>query len=177
MEARRKNLKEIYKGIIVDLDVEDLVLPNNEECKMEIVRHPGASAIVPLLPDNRVVLIRQYRYITGGYLWEIPAGKLDDKEDPLSCAERELAEEVGYKAEKLERLTTIWTGPGFTDERIHIYLATGLSPCASNLEFDEIIEVSEKPIKEAVAMIQDREIVDAKSIIGLQLAYSMIKAE
>jgi len=175
MEGYRKSVREIHRGIIIDLDVEEVVLPNKKECKMEIARHPGASAIVPLFPDHRVVLIRQYRYITGGYIWEIPAGKLDGKEDPLCCARRELAEEVGYEAQNFEKLTAIWTAPGFTDERIHIYLATGLTPCADNPDFDEIIEVSIKPLEEAVTMIKKGDIVDAKSIIGLQLAYFRIK--
>lgn len=171
MKSKKKSVKNIYRGIIVDLDVEDVILPNHEECRIEIVRHPGASAIVPLLEDNRVVLIHQYRYITGGCIWEIPAGKLGKNEDPLECARRELAEEVGYEAKDFRKLSSIWTAPGFSDERIHIYLATGLKPCPRNPDFDEIIEVSERPLKEALDMIKREEIVDAKSIIGLQLAY------
>jgi ADP-ribose pyrophosphatase len=175
MESYKKGIKNIYKGVMIDLDVEDVILPNERECKIEIVRHPGASAIVPMHEDGRVVMIKQYRYITGGHIWEIPAGKLNNNEDPLLCAERELGEEVGYHAINFKKLTTIWTTPGFSDERIHIFLATGLKRCPKNPDFDEIIEISERPIKEALDMIKKGEIIDAKSIIGLQLTYSLVK--
>jgi len=146
-------------------------LPNGRTAELEIIRHPGASAVVPLKDDGMVVLIRQFRHAAGGFIYEIPAGKLDHQEDPKDCAARELEEEVGYRAGQLELLTSIWTAPGFTDEVIHIYRGTNLQPGRQQLDQDEVLEIVEWPLEQAIAMIQDGTIRDAKTIIGLQLAY------
>ena len=118
--------KRIYSGKVLKLDLDTVALPNGRTTELEILRHPGASAVVPLKEDGRVVLIRQLRHAAGGFIYEIPAGKLDPQEDPKDCAARELEEEVGYRAGSLELLTSIWTAPGFTDEVIHIFQGTNL---------------------------------------------------
>lgn len=166
----------IYKGRVVDLMLERADLPNGRSVELEIIRHPGAAAVVPLQEDGRVVVIRQYRHAVGGMIYEIPAGRLERDEDPLDCARRELAEEVGQRAERWERLGSIWTTPGFTDEKIHIFLARGLRPVAQALEQDEVIEVEEHPLKELIEMIRRGEIMDGKTICGLMLAYFQIQS-
>lgn len=164
-------IKNIYNGKVVVLNVESVTLPNGARAELEIVRHPGASAIVPMKEDGTVVLIRQYRHAVGGFIYEIPAGKLDRDEDPLVCASRELEEEVAYRAARFELLTSIFTAPGFTDEVIHIYLATGLTQGRQKLDHDEVLDIVEVPIEKAIGMVQAGEIRDAKSIVGLQTAY------
>jgi ADP-ribose pyrophosphatase len=163
--------KHIYKGKIVTLNVDTVKLPNGVTVDLEVVRHPGAAAVVPLKDDGTVVLIRQFRHAAGGFIYEIPAGKLQSGEDPLHCAARELEEEIGYRAAAFELLSSIFTAPGFTDEVIHIYKATGLTPGRQQLDRDEVLEVLEMPLKEAVKRIQDGMIRDAKTIVGLQAVY------
>jgi ADP-ribose pyrophosphatase len=136
-----------------------------------MIRHPGASAVVPIKDDGSVILIRQFRHATGGFIYEIPAGKLHPQEDPKFCAARELEEEIGYRAGQLELLPSIWTAPGFTDVVIHIYRGTGLQPGRQHLDHDEVLEVVEWPMEEAMAGIQNGTIRDAKTIIGLQLVF------
>lgn len=171
------SIKNIYSGKIVVLNLETVTLPNGAHVELEVIRHPGAAAIVPLKADGTVVLIRQYRHAAGGFIYEIPAGKLDRGEDPLVCAARELEEEVGYRAERFELLTSIFTAPGFADEVIHIYLANGLSPGLQKLDHDEVLEILEIPMDKAISMIQAGEIRDAKSIVGLQVAYLRHRAQ
>jgi len=168
-------MKEIYRGKTVHLFSGKVELPNGKTTELELVRHPGASAVVPLRADGKVVLIRQYRYAAGGDLYEIPAGKRDPGESPEDCAIREVEEEVGCHIGQLKKLTTIFTAPGFCDELIHIFLGTALSSCAQRLDADEVIEVIEMPFEEAMKKIEDQTIRDAKSIVGLQLAYTEAK--
>lgn len=163
--------KRMYTGKVLKLDLDTVALPNGRTTELEILRHPGASAVVPLKEDGRVVLIRQLRHAAGGFIYEIPAGKLDPQEDPRVCAARELEEEVGYCAGHLELLTSIWTAPGFTDEVIHIYLGTHLEVGKQNLDQDEVLEIVEWPLEVAMAKILDGTIRDAKTIIGLQMVY------
>ncbi|NOT24387.1 MAG: NUDIX hydrolase [Nitrospiraceae bacterium] len=163
--------KNIYTGIVVNLNVDTVTLPNGFTVDLEVVRHSGAAAVVPLKDDGRVILIRQFRHAAGGFIYEIPAGKLHPGEDPTVCAARELEEEVGYQAGKLELLSSIFTAPGFTDEIIHIYKATELTVGRQQLDRDEILEVIEMPLLEAVRMIEAGTIRDAKSIVGLQSVY------
>ncbi|HNP80898.1 MAG TPA: NUDIX hydrolase [Nitrospira sp.] len=164
-------VKPIYKGTVVTLNVDTVRLPNGHTIDLEVIRHPGASAVVPLKEDGTVVLIRQFRHAANGFIYEIPAGKLHPKEDPLDCAARELEEEIGYKAGRFELLSSIFTAPGFADEVIHIYLATGLTIGTQNLDQDEVLEVVEMPLREAIAKIEDGTIRDAKTIVGLQAVY------
>ena len=163
--------KNIYTGRVVNLNLETVTLPNGATVDLEIIHHPGAAAIVPMKDDTTVLLIRQYRHAVGGYIYEIPAGKLDPGEDPRDCAARELEEEIGLRASSLEPVITFFTTPGFTDEVIHIYKATGLTPGRQNLESDEVLEVTEMPLKTAIARINDGTIRDGKTIVGLQAVY------
>jgi ADP-ribose pyrophosphatase len=165
----------VHSGRIVQLDVDTVRFPNGSTGTLELFRHPGASAVVPFLSDPhgedpQVVLIRQYRYAAGGYLWEIPAGRLDPGEDPAVCAARELEEETGCTAERVERMTTIFTTPGFCDERIHLFIATGLTMGEHRREADEFLEVETMPLSRALAMIERGEIQDSKTICGLLYA-------
>ncbi len=170
-------MREIYKGSPVHLFVEEVALPNGKNTTLEIIRHPGASAVVPLLKDGQVVLIHQYRHAAGGYLYEIPAGKLSKGEQPEDCARREVEEEIGMKVGHLQKLTAIFTVPGFCDEVIHLYLGTELTPATQKLDPDEVIEIITLPFDDAMKKITDQTIRDAKSIVGLQLAYAQAKAQ
>ena len=163
--------KQIYKGRVVTLNIETVALPNGVTVDLETIRHPGASAVVPLKDDGTVVLIRQFRHAAGGFIYEIPAGKLNPGEDPLSCAARELEEEIGYRASSFVLLSRIFTAPGFADEVIHVYKATGLTKGQQQLDRDEVLDVIEMPLSEAVAKIEDGTIRDAKTIVGLQTVY------
>lgn len=170
--------RSVFRGSVLDVRVDRVRYPDGSEGRLEIVRHRGAAAVVPLhLPGERdgepavaVVLIRQYRYATGGYLWEIPAGKLDGGEDPSECAARELEEEVGLRADRMERLGSIWTTPGFSDEVIHLFVATGLRPGHRELEAHEFIESHEVPLHEAIGWVRTGRIRDAKTIAALMMA-------
>src|SRR5881296_154471 len=166
-----KKVKNIYKGKVVVLNVETVTLPNGATVDLEVIRHPGAAAIVPMEDDGTVVLIRQFRHAAGGFIYEIPAGKLLPGEDPRDCAARELEEEIGYRASSFELLTSIFTAPGFADEVIHIYKGTGLTKGRQKLDHDEVLHVVELPIEKAIAQIQDGTIRDGKTIVGLQAVY------
>jgi ADP-ribose pyrophosphatase len=163
--------RNIYKGKVVTLNVDAVTLPNGVTVDLEVVRHPGAAAVVPLKENGTVVLIRQFRHAAGGFIYEIPAGKLHPGENPLHCAARELEEEIGYRAASFELLSSIFTAPGFTDEVIHIFKATGLRPGRQQLDRDEVLEVTEMPLEEAIKRIQDGAIRDAKTIVGLAAVY------
>ncbi len=163
--------KNIYTGRIVNLNLETVTLPNGATVEMEIIHHPGAAAIVPMKDNETVLLIRQYRHAVGGYILEIPAGKLDPNEDPKDCAARELEEEIGYRPTSLEFLLTFFTTPGFTDEVIHVFKATGLTPGRRNLGSDEVLDLVEMPLERAIAQIRDGVIRDGKTIVGLQSVY------
>ena len=160
----------IYQGRIVDLGLEDVVLPNGARVQLEVIRHRGAAAIVPLHDDRTVTLVHQFRPAAGGMIWEVPAGVIDGGEAPEICAARELREEVQLEARTLTRLATILTTPGFTDERIHLFLAEGLTVAEGAPEADEYIEVSRVPLEQALAWIADGTIVDGKTICALHLA-------
>ena len=164
--------RRIYTGRVVRLDVDTVRFPDGSTGQLDLIRHPGAAAIVPCASDPpgadpTILLIRQYRYATGGELWEIPAGTLDPGEDPEVCARRELLEETGVTAARLQRLTSIWTTPGFTNEVIHLYLATGLTMGEPSRERDEFIEVVPQPLSRVLALIRDGEIRDAKTVVAI----------
>jgi ADP-ribose pyrophosphatase len=166
--------RNVYTGKVVTLDIDTVTLPNGATVDLETIRHPGAAAVVPVKDDGTVVLIRQFRHAAGGFIYEIPAGKLQPGEDPLHCASRELEEEVGYRASSFELLSSIFTAPGFADEVIHVYKATGLAKGRQQLDHDEVLDVIEMPLSEAVRKIEDGTIRDAKTIIGLQAVYLKI---
>jgi len=160
-------LKELaYQGRSITVWREEITLPNGRETALDIVRHPGASAVVPFESERDVLLIRQYRYAAGGTIWEVPAGKLDG-EAPEVCAARELEEEAGRRAGRLEHLTTIWTTPGFTDERIHLFAAFDLEPVAQRHEHDEVIELVRMPLADALDLVWSGALADAKSALAL----------
>lgn len=162
-------IEKIYDGKVVNLALEDAALPNGVVTRLEVMHHPGAAAAVPLHSDGTVTILRQWRHAAGGWLWEVPAGKLDKPgEDPLDCARRELAEEAGLAAARWDKLGSILTTPGFCDEVIHLYLARDLSPVPAEPERDEVIEVHRFPLDVALARIPTEEIRDAKSIAALQ---------
>lgn len=170
----RISSRRVFSGKVVSLDVDHVQFPNGTTGELEIVRHPGASAVVPILgdkpsPDPEIVLIRQYRYAAEDFLYEVPAGRLNHNELPEDCARRELQEETGYSADRLERLTTIFTTPGFTDERIHLFLATGLTEGEPSVETDEILDLEVLRLSSIVEMIRAGRITDAKTLVALLL--------
>jgi ADP-ribose pyrophosphatase len=130
----------VHRGRSITVQIEDVVLPNGRHVRLDMVRHPGAAAIVPFEDERTVLLIRQYRHAAGGFIWEIPAGKLDG-DTPEVCAHKELAEEAGRRAARLVPLGSVFTTPGFTDEVIHLFAAFDLTPVPQALEHDEVIEV------------------------------------
>lgn len=162
--------EDIYQGYLLHVKRDRVRLPNGREAAREWVKHPGAAAVIPLLPDGRIVLVRQYRYPVQAVTLEIPAGKLDvPGEDPLGCAKRELQEETGYEAGRYEKLLTLATTVGFSDEWIHIYLATELSPGKQSPDEDEFLHVMTMPLSKAVQEITDGRIVDAKTVAAVLL--------
>jgi ADP-ribose pyrophosphatase len=169
--------KNIYKGRIVNLNLETVTLPNGATVELEVIHHPGAAVVVPLKDARTVILIRQYRHAAGGYIYEIPAGKLHPGEDPRECALRELEEEIGYRAGVLELVSSVYTTPGFTDEVIHIYKATQLLQGKQNLGKDEVLDIAEFPLEKTITMIREGVIKDAKTIVGLQCVYLQLLGE
>jgi ADP-ribose pyrophosphatase len=165
------NRKEIaYAGRAFRVFSENITLPSGVTTELDVIRHPGAAAIVPMTDPETVVLIRQYRHAVGGHIWEIPAGTLEDGEAPLDCAKRELTEETGYSADTFEKIGELVPVPGYSDERIHLYVASGLSSGAQNLDEGEWLEVHRIPFSKALEMVRSGEIQDGKTITGLLLA-------
>jgi ADP-ribose pyrophosphatase len=167
MPAKVNRREHRHTGRVFELNTENVTLDNGVTIDIDIIRHPGASAIVPVTEDGNVLMIKQYRHAVGGYIWEIPAGTLDPGEDPLTCAKRELTEEAGVKATEWEKLGEITPVPGYSDERIHIFRAAGLSPAEGELDADEVLQVHEIDFADALAMIDRGEIQDAKTLCGL----------
>lgn len=164
-----KNSTEIFNGRIISLAIEEHLLPDGRRAAFEVVHHPGGAAVLPLLDDGRVVLIRQFRPALNGMVLEIPAGRLEPNESPEACVRRELIEEVGYRAGQVEKLGEMLPAVGFSDERIHLFVAAGLCPVPQALEPDEYIEVLPLPLEEALAMAARGEIPDGKTQLALLL--------
>jgi ADP-ribose pyrophosphatase len=165
----------IFTGKVVKLDVDQVRFPDGSTGEMEIVRHPGAAAVLPFLSDPagddpQIMLIKQYRYAAGGYLYEVPAGKLEPGEDPEECAARELREETGCSAQRIQHLFTTFTTPGFTDEQIHVYMAVGITRGAAHTERDEFLEVHTMTLSRSLQMIQQGDIRDAKTALAILYA-------
>jgi len=156
-----------YKGKFLEMVTEEVALPNGGRATLDLIRHPGAAAVVPFLSDDEVLLIRQYRHAAGGTIYEVPAGKLEPGEAPDICASRELEEETGYRAGRIERLGEILTTPGFTDEKIHLYAAFELETAPQALEADEIIELAPMQLEAALELIWSGALTDAKSVVAL----------
>jgi ADP-ribose pyrophosphatase len=159
----------VHRGRSLTLQVEEVTLPTGRTVSLDVVRHPGASAVVPFEDERTVLLIRQFRHAAGGFIWEVPAGKLDG-DTPEACAHKELAEEAGRRAGRLVRLASVFTTPGFTDEVIHLFAAFDLTAVPQALEHDEVIEVAPTPLQRALEMIYTGELRDAKSALALLLA-------
>ena len=171
-ESDRVASRRIYTGRVLNLDIDTVRFPDGSQGELEIIRHSGASAVIPVLDDlrsadPRIVLVRQYRYAAGGLVYEIPAGRLDAGESPQACAGRELEEEAGYRAETITPLFSIFTTPGFTDERIHLFVASGLTAVTARRERDEFLETVELPLSAVLDMIGRDEIPDAKTSVAL----------
>ncbi|MCD5397711.1 NUDIX hydrolase [candidate division NPL-UPA2 bacterium] len=170
MEEKTTKSRQIHKGKIINLRVDEVVLPDGRKAIREIVEHRGAVAAVPLLPGERVILIKQFRKAVEEVIYEIPAGKLEEEEGPRSCIERELKEEIGCQAGALKKLLSYYPSPGFSSELIHLFLATDLEKKKQDLESDEFIETVTLEFNEALKMIEQGRIKDGKTIIGLFLA-------
>jgi ADP-ribose pyrophosphatase len=171
-KGRLVHSRPVHRGRVVEVAVDRVELPNGHQVDLDMVRHPGASAVVPFISETDILLIRQYRWAAGGFIYEIPAGKLDHKgEQPLDCARRELLEEVGQHATSLQPLGPIVTAPGFTDEVIHLFLATGLKEGRQNLEQDEVLDIVRLPFAQALEWALAGRIRDAKTLCGLFRAH------
>lgn len=167
----------IYSGKILTLRLDEVKLPNGKTSTREIVEHPGAVAIVALNEKNEVLMVRQFRKPVEEELLELPAGKLEKGEQPEICAQRELMEETGFFARSLRYITAFYTSPGFSSERMYLYLARDLENNTKLADEDEFIDLKIIPLEQAVRKIYDGEIRDAKTISGLLLAYNMLKLE
>lgn len=173
--SARISSRRVHTGRVLNLDIDTVRFPDGSQGELEIVRHSGASAVVPLLDDPshvdpRVVLIRQYRYAADGYVYEVPAGRLDKEESPVTCAHRELEEETGYRAAQMKPLISVFTTPGFTDERIHVFLAWGLTSGQERPERDEFLTSLTLPLSQVLQMIKRCEINDGKTVVALLYA-------
>jgi ADP-ribose pyrophosphatase len=172
--------RPVHDGRVVKLSVDTVRFPDGSTGELDMIRHPGAAAVLPVLSamdgaDPQVVLIRQYRYATGGYLYEVPAGKPDHPGEPWDdVARRELEEETGLRAGMLRRLTAIHTAPGFTDELIHLYVASDLAEGQVRREADEFMELVRLPLSEALEMVRDGRVSDAKTICTLLYAAGFV---
>jgi ADP-ribose pyrophosphatase len=169
-----KNRTTLYRGEVVDLGLETVTLPNRQTLQLEVVRHPGGAAVVAIDDQERVCLLRQYRHAAGGWLWELPAGKIDHPESPQQTAQRELQEEAGLAARDWRSLGSFLSTPGFCDERIHLYLARTLTPVPAEQHAHEVIEVHWLDYRQALAKAQDGEIEDGKTLIGLLRAAPLL---
>ncbi len=174
-KAKINKSTEIYKGKLFSFVAEDITLPNGVRSKIAMVRHPGSTAIVPMIDDHTVVMIRQYRHPIREYILEIPSGTLEPGESSLNCAKRELEEETGLTAGAFIELAQVYILPAYTDEKIYVYLARDLVPCKQNLDPDEIIEVVTYPLDEVVEMISTSQITDALTILSIHRAWNYIQ--
>ncbi|RQD67215.1 MAG: NUDIX hydrolase [Tindallia sp. MSAO_Bac2] len=175
MEEKTLKSQKIYEGKIVTLRLDTVELPDKKYSKREIVEHSGAAAVVPVTTEGNVIVVKQYRKPVETVLLEIPAGRLEQDEDPETCARRELAEETGYSTDHLEKILDYYTSPGFSDEIIHIYLAHNLEEGKAKPDEDEYLEVIEIPFDELLQKIMDGEIKDSKTVIGILAADRILK--
>jgi 8-oxo-dGTP pyrophosphatase MutT (NUDIX family) len=171
------DIRNVHTGKVLTLNVERVTLPNGRVAELEIAHHPGGATVVALDAQRRVCLLRQFRHATGGWITELPAGKLDGGEAPLVCARRELAEEVGVTAGRWDHLGQFYSSPGVLTEIIHVYLARELTPCESAPEEHEVLEARWVPLEEAVAMASGARMHDAKTIVGLAWAQARLERD
>lgn len=170
MRAKVNQRTPRHRGRVFELFTENVTLENGVTTDIDLLRHPGASAIVPMPDADTVILIHQYRHAVGESIWEIPAGTLEDGEAPLACARRELTEETGFSAQDWQKLGETIPVPGYSNERIHLFLARELTEARQQLDADEMLAVHPMPFDKAVAMVFSGEIVDGKTVTSLLLA-------
>ncbi|AQS59282.1 NUDIX hydrolase [Desulforamulus ferrireducens] len=175
LEEKTLSSRRVYEGKILNLRVDQVLLPNGKEGSREVVEFSQAVAVVALTDDDKVLLVSQYRYPVGEVLREIPAGKMDPQESPEVCALRELKEETGYAAASLVKLNEFYTTPGFTNELMHVFLAQNLTKGEQSPDEDEFVQVESVSLQEAIEMIFAGKIRDAKSIAGLLAAHYHLK--
>ncbi|MBQ4509161.1 MAG: NUDIX hydrolase [Clostridia bacterium] len=171
---KKLNSRQIFDGVVVKLFVDDIELPNGKKSIREIVRHPGAVCVIPVDEDENVIMIKQFRYPFSEVLLEIPAGKLEPNEDPLEAVKRELEEESGVNAESVEYIGTMYTTVAILDEKIHMYLATGLTYKNAHPDDGEFLEVVKIPLKTLVEMVMDGKIPDSKTQIAILKAEKIL---
>ena len=167
--------ERVWQGHFLDVRRATVSLPSGTQATREYIVHPGAVMVIPILDDGRLVMERQYRYPMQRVMLEFPAGKIDPGEPPFTTAVRELAEETGYRAATLRPLTSIWTTPGFTDEVIHLFLATGLTPGDSALEHDEVLDLHPTRWSEALQMVHNGTIRDVKTLTALLFVQGFVR--
>jgi ADP-ribose pyrophosphatase len=160
-------ITNVFNGRVIQVNVERVELPNGSVADLEIIHHPGGAAVVAVDTQRRVCLLRQFRHAANGWLWELPAGKIDNREPPLQTAQRELEEEAGFRAARWDSLGEYVSSPGVFTEVIHLYFATSLTATAANPEAHEVIEVHWKPFDEVLRMAHDGELRDGKSLVGI----------
>ena len=175
MRIRKNNKNTRPQGRVYNLVTENVTLDNKVTTDVEFIQHPGATAIIPVIDSTHIILLNQYRHALRKYIWEIPAGTLDPQESVISCAKRELIEETGFSAAEWHKLGEITPVPGYSDERIHIFLARDLQPAEQQLDKDELIKVTKVKLQDALDMIARGEIQDSKTISGLYLASNWSK--
>jgi ADP-ribose pyrophosphatase len=169
-EEKTLSSETIYQGKIIDLQVDEVKLPNGKTSKRELIKHPGAVAVIALTPEGKIVMVEQYRKALEKSIVEIPAGKLEPGEEPIITAARELEEETGYGCEELEHLISFYTSPGFADELVHLYIAKNITRIeeARELDEDEFVELLEVTVEEAVELMKEKKIYDAKTAYAVQ---------
>lgn len=170
LEEKTLKTEQIFTGRVISLQVDDVELPNGNVSKREIVKHPGAVAVIPVTAENKIVMVEQFRKALERTIIEIPAGKLESGEKPEICAARELEEETGYECAQMEWLISFYTSPGFADEIIHVYKATGLTKKENpaTADEDEFVNLMEVTLEEAIQLIKDQKIYDAKTAYAVQ---------
>ena len=175
LKEKTKSSEIIYKGRLLDVRKDSVLLPNGSMSTREWINHPGAVCCVPIFKDGKIALIRQFRYPVQKVMLELPAGKIDNGEAPEICANRELEEEIGYFAKKLTFLTVIYPAVGFANEKMSLYLAEDLHKTKSNLDEDEFLELVPTTLENAIQMVWNGKITDVKTIIGLLWADKLLK--
>jgi 8-oxo-dGTP pyrophosphatase MutT (NUDIX family) len=163
-------IKHVFTGRVIEVNVERVQLPNGSIAELEIVKHPGGAAIVAVDERERVCLLRQFRYVAGGWIWELPGGKIDHREPPLDTARRELEEEAGMRAASWRPLGDYLTSPGVFTEVVHLFLATELTPRPRHHEEHEVLEVHWLPFSDVLRMAHSGELRDGKSLVGVYRA-------